>query len=271
MQSIFLTVFKLILCLLTYSLVTSCYHLYMYLLHWRPTLNSFVFAIGCIRWHIWYHTSTHIYGLLYAKLSAIAIKLLLHKQRQLLSFFHFLFFYILYLSLLLLFVVLLNWWNENTAAFSTIGTVNHSVSHLLLLRKEFAVLCVMFSVKEMYKEKNEMKWNVMWCVVSRFALSFQTNVYFGHYSHIFIFFMLQSHNATTTTTTIRLYNCEMVLCFFYIQYSCFRFTDKRNTLTQSMSQSHFIFYFVQDISFSMWLAHCSLIKCRKKQAYCKLK
>lgn len=245
MQSIFLTVFKLILFLLTYSLVTSCYHLYMYLLHWRPTLNSFVFAIGCIRWHIWYHTSTHIYGLLYAKLSAIAIKLLLHKQRQLLSFFHFLFLYILYFIIIIIIcsvVKLVEW--KYRCVFYNRHCQPQRLSFVIIAKRVCCVVCYVFGQR---KKWNEMKCDVMWCVVSRFALSFQTNVYFGHYSHIFIFFMLQSHNATTTTT-IRLYNCEMVLCFFYIQYSCFRFTDKRNTLTQSMSQSHFIFYFVQDIS-----------------------
>lgn len=95
------------------------------------------------------------------------------------------------------------------AAFSTIGTVNSSVSHLLLLlRTEHVcvrVLCMMFSVKEMYRKeikRSEMKCEVMCCAVSRFALPFQTNVYFGHCAHIFIFFIVTTAARRQSVLTI---------------------------------------------------------------------
>lgn len=82
------------------------------------------------------------------------------------------------------------------------------------------VLCMMFSVKEMYRKeikRSEMKCEVMCCDVlccvavrapiSNKCLFWPLRTYF----HIF-------HRYNRSASTIRLDNCEMVLCFFHAIY-----------------------------------------------------
>lgn len=127
-----------------------------------------------------------------------------------------------------------------------------------------------------WKEKH-MKWNEMWCVVlCRGSLSFQTNVYFGHYTHIFIFFMLQPQRDDDDDDDDPSFTIVKWCYVFFFIYLCFRFTDKRNKHTHTRTHKvcrNRISFSILYIDISLWLAGplALLWEMQEKRAYCKLK